>query len=373
MNFDLSWFTTVPGLFITAGVLLLIVALIILIVTGKKSKKEKKAKEAEQNVSATPTMTGPVPVNQGQNMNSVKQTTMTDVSQPAMPEVAMNQIPQQVMPEASMPEVQQQVIPEQNSVVNPMEIPANNMNSMTNMVQQPNQFNQQVVAPNQEQLTNESQPVTMNEVQQKAFEPQPVAPQPVVTDTMNSQQIMPEPIVNEPSQSNDQAYMAMPNNNQMLGEVSQPTTQDASLQQVAPETYTAMPNVNPMPEVTPLPVNQQPAISQQVPAQPFASQSVQQEVTNQQPEHVIYGGADPSAANINFNQEAPHQIYGGADPMANTQTIPTIQVENNPAPVVNSSPVIQPVSQVAPQPVQSTPVNVVPQITPSVPINQSQQ
>ena len=48
MNFDLSWFTTIPGLFITAGVILLIIALIILIITGKKSKKEKKAKEAKQ-------------------------------------------------------------------------------------------------------------------------------------------------------------------------------------------------------------------------------------------------------------------------------------------------------------------------------------
>ena len=45
MSFDLSWFTTLPGLLITGGVALLIIALIVLVITGKKSKKEKKAKE----------------------------------------------------------------------------------------------------------------------------------------------------------------------------------------------------------------------------------------------------------------------------------------------------------------------------------------
>ena len=47
-DFNMSWFTTVPGLLITGGVVLLIFALFLLIATGKKSKKEKKAQaEAE--------------------------------------------------------------------------------------------------------------------------------------------------------------------------------------------------------------------------------------------------------------------------------------------------------------------------------------
>ena len=45
-NFDFTWFTTPSGLFITGGVILLLVALIILLVTGKNSRKEKKAQEA---------------------------------------------------------------------------------------------------------------------------------------------------------------------------------------------------------------------------------------------------------------------------------------------------------------------------------------
>ena len=41
-NFDLSFFTSIPGLLITGGVLLLLIALIIFIATGsKKGKKEK--------------------------------------------------------------------------------------------------------------------------------------------------------------------------------------------------------------------------------------------------------------------------------------------------------------------------------------------
>lgn len=40
MNFDFSWFLTIPGMLITGGVLLLIIALIILIVTSSKKKKD---------------------------------------------------------------------------------------------------------------------------------------------------------------------------------------------------------------------------------------------------------------------------------------------------------------------------------------------
>ena len=61
MDFDLSWFATVPGMFITGGVLLLIIALIILLITGKNSKKEKMAK-------ATVSENANVPTQQNQNV-----------------------------------------------------------------------------------------------------------------------------------------------------------------------------------------------------------------------------------------------------------------------------------------------------------------
>ena len=51
-NFDLSFFTSIPGMLITGGVLLLLIALVIFIATGsKKGKKNKKGEE--QNVAVT--------------------------------------------------------------------------------------------------------------------------------------------------------------------------------------------------------------------------------------------------------------------------------------------------------------------------------
>ena len=54
-NFDLSFFTSIPGMLITGGVLLLLIALIIFIATGsKKGSKKKKGKE-EKNVDPNAT------------------------------------------------------------------------------------------------------------------------------------------------------------------------------------------------------------------------------------------------------------------------------------------------------------------------------
>ena len=53
-DFNASWFTTVPGLLITGGVVLLLFALILLVATGKKSKKEKKAKKEAELLNQQP-------------------------------------------------------------------------------------------------------------------------------------------------------------------------------------------------------------------------------------------------------------------------------------------------------------------------------
>lgn len=54
MKFDLSWFTTIPGILITCGVVLLIVALVIFIITSRKNKKEGKenSEDSKQDTSA---------------------------------------------------------------------------------------------------------------------------------------------------------------------------------------------------------------------------------------------------------------------------------------------------------------------------------
>lgn len=56
-DFNLSFFTTIPGMLITGGVLLLLIALIIFIATGsKKGKKNKKEEKVEPAASETPTV-----------------------------------------------------------------------------------------------------------------------------------------------------------------------------------------------------------------------------------------------------------------------------------------------------------------------------
>ena len=46
MAIDLDWFLTIPGILISCGVLLLLIALIIFIVTSVKAKKEEKEDKA---------------------------------------------------------------------------------------------------------------------------------------------------------------------------------------------------------------------------------------------------------------------------------------------------------------------------------------
>jgi len=362
MNFDLSWFTTIPGLFITAGVILLIIALIILIITGKKSQKEKKAKEAKQEENSTPMMTSPTNTNQDVAMqqpmtNTVAQpmpaTNMNTISQTESPSaipmpngnitnfggvtaqpIVQDPMMQQPMPEQSfqqpvMPEqMMQQPMPEQ-SFQQPV-IPEQ-------MMQQPmpEQSFQQPVMPEQmmqQPIPNPVQPAS------QTFEPQPVAPQPFVSAPNEVQQAIPEQVVSQPMP--EQSYTANPDTNQIPEVTPQnPTFQDNNVQNnVIPETQQPINDFN---------------------------QNVQ---SNLQPEPVIYGGANPNVTDLNLNSE-PHQIYGGADPMANTQTIPTIPVATNPEPVVPSEPVIQSVASINPQPVQAAPVTAVPQVNP---INQQQ-
>ena len=63
-NFDLSFFTSIPGLLITGGVLLLLIALIIFVATGsKKGKKDKKEAESTDNTNTTVATTPTVDMN----------------------------------------------------------------------------------------------------------------------------------------------------------------------------------------------------------------------------------------------------------------------------------------------------------------------
>lgn len=62
MAFSFDWFLTVPGMLISGGVLLLLIALIMFIVTSVKSKKETKGEESATLETPTVENTEPAPV-----------------------------------------------------------------------------------------------------------------------------------------------------------------------------------------------------------------------------------------------------------------------------------------------------------------------
>ena len=128
-NFDLSFFTSIPGLLITGGVLLLLIALIIFVATGsKKGKKDKKEAESTDNtnttVATTPTVdmnvaTEPVasavtPTNEAPTVENAPQIVVTT------PEVQSEPVS---VVENGTPVVNEQNIQNSNETIEPNTIP----------------------------------------------------------------------------------------------------------------------------------------------------------------------------------------------------------------------------------------------------------
>lgn len=113
--FSIDWFLTIPGMLITAGVFLLIVALIMMLVGSKKNKK-KEMKENNQNVASAPTAlpVQPEVVNTPQNVEAPVNTVAT--SEPLGPIPEMNDINIEI------------------PVVNPVEMPTINSVADTSVV-----------------------------------------------------------------------------------------------------------------------------------------------------------------------------------------------------------------------------------------------
>ena len=330
MNFDLGWFTTVPGMFITGGVVLLIIALIILIVTGKKSKKEKKEKEAananaSMNANTAPDVNnGPVAVNQQQPMADVVNT------QPVVNDTAVQQSSTN---DNSMP------LPT-DSTISPVTPVVNDFGGQGGM--------------NDQAMQNVGVPSAMPEVMPmptEAAAPVEVMQQPVGFDQMMPQApVMPEPV--QPAMVDTPAMTEV--NPAPVEVMQQPVDmmqQPVGFDQMMPQAPVMPEPVQPaMVDANTQPVDMMPQASV-TPVAPEVTQPVVDNFTQpvQSEAHVIYGGASPVVPDLNVNQE-PHQIYGGADPLANTQTIPTITSSTvAPTEPVNEIPVIQPVAPVAPE------------------------
>lgn len=76
MKFDFSWFTTIPGILITSGVVLLIIALVVFIVSSKKNKKEDKKGEVKEETPVASTN----PVDQAATPIEIDSTPLQDIS-----------------------------------------------------------------------------------------------------------------------------------------------------------------------------------------------------------------------------------------------------------------------------------------------------
>lgn len=394
MNFDLSWFTTIPGLFITGGVILLIIALVILIITGKKTKKEKEAQSADSNIQGgvqpvpamnanvgVPTMNAPVTPNPMMGVNTSPTVAPTINTQPVMP----NNDPM-VGVNSQMPEVNMNVNPVVNpnvtgnevlgmpidipNVVDPMAVPMNDFNATNvntdannnlNMVQD-NTYNSNVV----ETFNNEPtsvvpvDAVSVAPVEEIAVAPvesisTPVESVPVAPIEMGS--VMPESLTVNSPVTETAPVVDVP----LVNDTTPIVDNNFGNQNVA--------------ETINQPLGQEiqgiPAAVQDVPTYPAPEPIVTEPVVVPEPavQPVIYGGANPTVSSINVNQDTNHQIYGGADPLQNTQPIPTVVpvepvVVQNPEPVMvtpevlpQQVPVSNPVPEVLGTPdVQQNPV-----------------
>ena len=150
-NFDLSFFTSISGMLITGGVLLLLIALIIFIATGsKKDKKDKKA-EAESidntnnTVAETPTV----------NAN-VATEPVAPVTTPPLDTTTVADAPQIVV---TTPEVSREPV----NVVENNTPTVNEPNSQNlNQTVEANTIPNEVVNPQVEMPTQTVEPVTTN-------------------------------------------------------------------------------------------------------------------------------------------------------------------------------------------------------------------
>lgn len=320
MNFDFGWFLTIPGMLITGGVLLLVIALIIFIATSSKKDKNK---------------------NQNAEVNEASQMGAQTMVENPQQMVAAPSIGPDAGVVGAIPEMS-----DMGQVASPMDIPPVMQQPMLGMEPMPMVSETPVMDPTLMSTVPEVAPVTM-EAPAMDVNPIPVADAPLepLAPTVDlTPPTEPAPYVVSPVQENISA---------------------APLENVTPEAMPFGGSVTPevAPEITPVeqaPVN---VVSQPEIMMPEAAPMV----TEAQP--TIYGGASPLVPEINVDNQS-HQIYGGADPLENTQamSVPVASDVVNPAPVMPEMSMPSPAMDTVMQP-EVPVVEEVPQVAvePSIP------
>lgn len=372
--FSLSWFTTIPGILITIGVLLLIIALVIFIITNKKGKKEKEELGGTKEVSAPPNNTGmpaaPAPsiitTNQppidtsnnaygqgvptiveennpvgnmaGANMTMSVMPTPMDI--PAPTQVTSPYVTSTPSGVSMLNSVEPQITEApsvgnadtlnmnlyQNTAVPNNEVNLNNMSASTNA---------NTTIPTITTIDNSNNNITS----------------PYSTSTINepvTQTIMPEEstpsiistVVNEPTNTLNGVNNSIPNqeviketNSNMTREmptITQALTQSENSQPAVPTIELNSPTVDQvLPEMQSQGLNM--SVAPTVPTSPSPAAevvpNVQKEVEQRSVNNTpIYGGVGTILPET--QPEVPHQIYGGANPLESTQQVPISQIAN---------------------------------------------
>ena len=335
MDFDLAWFTTLPGMLITGGVIVLLIALIIFIVSNKKDKKKTPEVSTVNSSEMSPIVNNDIgmgmplgdinnmPIGNDMMMNGQSNAGVTDnlnnmndfnnINNVGMPNVN-NSFD---IPNVSNTSVEVPTVPSYDAPASP-----------TNIVD--------FSAPTQSSINDMQTIPAVNSAIDSAI----VSPS--INDNLNSNPIVNTPVV--------------------------PST--VSAEQVSVPTEMSEIN-NPISEVD-IPIA--PAtVEPVVPAVPNFATPTQEPSMIEKP--TIYGGVDP-ANTVHTTTEVKPVIYGGANPLENTTTIPTVtnheaynmssnvtaSVPETPVPVVESAvPSGNPNASVVPEPMPT-----VDAVTPSV-------
>lgn len=278
-NFDMNWFTTLPGLLITGGVVLLLLALILFIASGHKKKPKK---EEVVSTDVAPNFSDPS-MNANVGIDTATSTFMNDQNM-GVPEATVNT---------------------SNTVV--PDVPVTDVGQTTNTI-------------------NPVQPTSIDA--QASVSPVDVAPINPTVEPVNVDPVVPVDSNIQPASEAPKTNATVdPVVNMNMGDAIQSTVEPVALDPItAQATDINMQAENNAPIVEP---------NVSTPEEDSISPLDAQPVVQEDPAPTIYGGANPA---VDLPKEEPsHQIYGGANPLDKTQTIPVIQETVKPeAPVVET-------------------------------------
>lgn len=285
-NFDLSFFTTIPGMLITGGVLLLLIALIIFIATGSKKDKNKN-KEAETNTAnvEAPTISDSV-VTADVNTN-ISADVPTNNQAFNTPSVVS---PEVVSTPSNVATVSGGAVENPSVVVDPAVAVQDANATPVEVAPQVNDTTPQVAVVNENNNTNSANNIAQSTLENSASIETPV------------------PVTNTPVDGNEKI------------------SEDKSSLEEAPVITI---------------VNEEPKMEM-----PQPEKQEEQNITKEDPKP-IYGGASPVIPKIDVVNDEHRPIYGGANPLENTQSIPVSNVA--PQEVVNPLPTIEVNEQTVPK------------------------